>query len=116
MPMSIVSPSGRSTVTVALADDRLLVLRDLIALRQVRIEIVLPVEDAPEVDLRLEAEAGPHRLRDAFLVDHRQHARQRRIDQADMALGSPPKAVDAPEKSLAFDVTWAWTSRPTTTS
>ena len=31
-------------------------------------------------------------------------------------LGSAPNAVAAPEKSLAFEVTWAWTSRPTTTS
>src|SRR3569833_2008313 len=32
------------------------------------------------------------------------------------ALGSPPKAVEAPENSLALLVTWAWTSRPMTTS
>ncbi len=31
-------------------------------------------------------------------------------------LGSPPNSVDAPEKSLARDVTWAWTSSPTITS
>src|SRR5215212_2781397 len=30
--------------------------------------------------------------------------------------GSAPKAVAAPEKSLDFAVTWAWTSRPITTS
>src|SRR5258708_11979618 len=30
--------------------------------------------------------------------------------------GSPPKAVEAPEKSLAFEVTWACTSSPITTS
>src|SRR5271165_3776087 len=31
-------------------------------------------------------------------------------------LGSPPKAVEAPENSLERDVTWACTSRPTITS
>src|SRR5690606_37555948 len=31
-------------------------------------------------------------------------------------LGSAPNAVDAPENSLALDVTWAWTSMPITTS
>src|SRR5262245_54208732 len=31
-------------------------------------------------------------------------------------LGSPPKAVDAPEKSFDFEVTWAWISMPMTTS
>ena len=29
---------------------------------------------------------------------------------------SPPKAVEAPEKSFEFDVTCAWISMPTTTS
>src|SRR5689334_7908967 len=31
-------------------------------------------------------------------------------------LGSPPKAVDAPENSFEFEVTWAWISMPITTS
>ena len=30
--------------------------------------------------------------------------------------GSPPNSVEAPENSFDCDVTWAWTSRPTTTS
>src|SRR5689334_19280619 len=30
--------------------------------------------------------------------------------------GSPPNAVEAPENSFDFDVTWAWTSMPITTS
>jgi hypothetical protein len=33
-----------------------------------------------------------------------------------LAFGSAPNSVAAPEKSLALDVTWAWTSRPITTS
>src|ERR1700716_4297777 len=31
-------------------------------------------------------------------------------------LGSPPNSVEAPENSFEFDVTWAWTSSPITTS
>ena len=72
---------------LALADDRLLVLADLIALRQVGIEVVLAVEDAAQVDRRLEAEPGAHRLLDALGVDHRQHAGHRRIDERDVAVG-----------------------------
>ncbi len=72
---------------LALADDRLLVLADLIALRQVGVEVVLAVEHASEVDRRLEAEPGAHGLRDALGVDHRQHAGHRRVDQRDMAVG-----------------------------
>src|SRR5215831_12903556 len=30
--------------------------------------------------------------------------------------GSPPNAVAAPENSFAFELTWAWTSSPMTTS
>ncbi len=30
--------------------------------------------------------------------------------------GSAPKSVAAPENSFALEMTWAWTSRPTTTS
>ena len=30
--------------------------------------------------------------------------------------GSPPNAVEAPENSFEFEVTWAWTSMPITTS
>ena len=101
---------------LALAHDRRLVLADLIALRQIGIEIVLPVEHRLQVDLRLKAEAGAHRLAHAFLVDHRQHARHRRIDQRDVAFGAPPNSVEAPENSLALEVTWAWTSMPITTS
>ncbi len=101
----------------ALADERVVELADLIALRQIRIEIILAVEAAPAVDLGTDRHAGAHRLADAFLVGDGQHAGHRRIDQADLGvLGSAPNAVAAPEKSLALEVTWAWTSSPITIS
>src|SRR5580700_487947 len=68
-------------LNLPLPHDRALVLGDLIALRQVGIEIVLAVESRAAVYLGLEAEAGAHRLSDAFAVDHGQHAGHRRIDQ-----------------------------------
>ena len=71
---------------LAFADDRILELADLIALRQIRIEVVLAVEDAAIVDLRLEAQPGAYRLRNALLVDDRQHARHGRIDETDVAV------------------------------
>ncbi len=42
-----------------MADDRQFVLRDLIAGRQIRVEVVLAGEDALAVDLGIEAEPGP---------------------------------------------------------
>ena len=87
MPTVIVLGRRQIDHDLALADDRVLVLADLIALRQIGIEIVLAVEHRAMIDLRLEAEAGADRLRDAFLVDHRQHARHGRVDQRDLAVG-----------------------------
>ena len=71
---------------LALAHDRRFVLADLVALRQIRIEIVLAVEHRAQVDLCVEAETGAHRLTDALFIDHGQHARHRGIDQRDMAV------------------------------
>ena len=88
----------------------------LIALRQVGIEIILAVEHRAQVDLRVQPKPGAHRLADALLVDDRQHSGHGRIDQRDMAVGLPPKAVEAPENNFALEVTWAWTSSPITIS
>ena len=88
MPTRAVSPSLQVDEHLALADDGVLVLRDLIARRQVGIEIVLAVEHAEtRLILRLEAKAGADRLLDAFAVDDRQHAGHRRIDEADLRVG-----------------------------
>ncbi len=103
---------------LARPDQRMIELADLIALRQIGVEIILAVEAARPVDHRVERHPGAHRLADALLVRHRKHPRHRRVDQADLACSAPPpNAVAAPENS--FDlvaVICAWTSRPTTTS
>ena len=48
----------------AASDDRLLVLRYLVAGRQVRVEIILAVEDAEQIDLGVDPEPGFDRLLD----------------------------------------------------
>src|SRR3546814_8126668 len=50
----------------ALADQRMIKLRNLIALRQVSVKIVFAVETRPFVDDRAHGHAGSHRLPDAF--------------------------------------------------
>ena len=67
-----------------LTHDRVVKLADLVALRQIGIEVVLAIEPAVFVDLRLDRHAGAHRLADAFAIGHGQHARHRRIDKADL--------------------------------
>jgi hypothetical protein len=69
------------------AHKRMIKLRNLVALRQIGIEIILAVEPAPFVDLRLDGHAGAHRLTDAFAVGHGQHPRHCGIDKADLAVG-----------------------------
>ena len=78
---------GELDLDLAFADDRVLVLADLIAGRQIGIEVVLAVEPADQVDVRVQPKPGAHRLRHAFAVDHRQHAGKRRIDEADLRVG-----------------------------
>ena len=68
----------------AFAHKRMIKLADLVALRQVGVEVVLAVKTRPRVDLRLDRHAGAHRLTDALAVGHRQHPRHRGIDEADL--------------------------------
>ena len=69
-------------VDSAAVHDRQLVLADLIALRQIRIEVVLAREHGAPRDLaaRREAELDGHR--DGFGVQHGQHARVAQVDEA----------------------------------
>ena len=101
---------------LALADDRALVLADLIALRQVGIEIVLPVEDRSEIDLGLQPEPGADGLGDAVFVDHRQHAGHGGIDQAHMGVRLAAELGRGAGEQLGLEVTCACTSMPITTS
>ena len=66
------------------ADDRLLVLADLIAGGQVGIKIVLAVEAADQVDVRLQSKPGAHRLRDACAIDDGQHAGEGGVNEANL--------------------------------
>src|SRR5436305_6462152 len=78
---------GQFNDDLSFADDRRLVLAYLIALRQIGIEIVLAVDHRAPIDPGVEAKAGADRLPYAFLVDDRQHARHRRVDERDVAVG-----------------------------
>ncbi len=72
---------------LALADDRVVELRNLVALRQVGVEVILAVEGGDQIDLGLQTQPGAHRLLDAIVVDHRQHPRHRRVDEGDVGVG-----------------------------
>ena len=71
----------REAAVPALAHDRVVQLGDLIALRQVRVEVVLAVKGREQVDVRFQAQSGAHGLRDAFLVDDGQHSGHARVHE-----------------------------------
>jgi hypothetical protein len=59
---------------VAVSRERLLELGDLIALRQVRIEVVLPREDGVLVNLAVKPECSSYPQLDCFPVEDRQRS------------------------------------------
>jgi hypothetical protein len=65
-----------------MARERLIVLRDLIALRQVGIEVVLPREDRVLVDAAAERQRRARAQFDGPAVQHRQRARQAEAHRA----------------------------------
>src|SRR5205814_5169436 len=80
-PDLVVAAGGRQQEASAAAE-RLLVLADLIALRQVGIEVVLAREDGVLRDLALEREPELDRVLDRLRVRHGQRARKREADGA----------------------------------
>src|SRR5262249_59106405 len=70
----------------SLTDYRPLVLANLIALRQIRIEIILAVENRFTIDLCFQPEPGADRLPHALFVDYGQHTRHGCVDERNMAV------------------------------
>ena len=64
----------------ALADNGLAVLRNLIARRQIGIEIILAIKYRMEIDLGTKRQSSADRLAHAFAVYHWQHSRHRSVD------------------------------------
>ena len=77
---------NRDNINLAFADNRVLKLTDLIALRQVDIEIVFAVKTRKQINLRVQANAGFHRLLKAKLIYDRQHAGHARINQGHLTV------------------------------
>src|ERR1700681_960368 len=82
---------GQVDLDLALAHNRTFILRDLIALRQVRIEVVLAIEDRAMIDPSLKTEASANRLSDAFAIDNREHAWHRGVNERHIRVGRSPE-------------------------
>ena len=96
--------------------ERVIVLSDLVALREVRIEVVLPLEDRRVRDLAPEREAGAHRERDRAPVRDRERPGQPVTDRADVGVRRRPETFAQPQKSFVRVFSWTWTSSPMTVS
>ncbi len=83
-------------------NDRLFELGDLIALRQIRVEVVFAVKNGLQVDLGLQTQTGLNSLTNTFFVDHWQHARHRRINQAHIIIRIAAKAGRSAREKLGF--------------
>ncbi len=86
-PDQLGGPVGQVDFHRSLADDGVSVLADLIALRQILIEVVLALKHAAKIDLRLQAQARPHSLFHAIAVQDRQHAGHGGVHKTDMGVG-----------------------------
>ena len=81
------TPARRRGLDRPRARQRPLVLRDLIALGQVRIEVVLAREDRRLVDPATERERGADREVDRGAIEDRQRARETETDRTDVRVG-----------------------------
>ena len=84
----------------AFTNDGVRVLADLIALRQIGVEVILAIKTGPEIDLGIQAKPGTHGLRHAFMVDHRQHAGEARINEGNLGIGFRTKGRRCTGKQL----------------
>ena len=72
-------------------DNRMVQLADLIALWQVRVEIVFAVKGRKFVYFSFQAKPSAHGLSDTFFIDHWQHARHAGIHKGHIRVGLSAK-------------------------
>jgi len=78
---------------------RLVVLRNLVALGQVGIEIILAREDRRFVDAASSAPSQPAWQLDRLPVQHRQRSGHAQANRANIRVGRTPKRVNRSRKS-----------------
>src|SRR5205823_3236201 len=79
----------------------LFVLADLIALRQVRIEVVLAREYRAPIDRRADGKPEPDCVLDGGAIEHRQHARQRDVHGGGLGVGRGAERGSGGREDLA---------------
>ena len=95
-------PFARLDFDVAVLGQRLVVLRNLVALGQIGIEIILAREDRGLVDLAVQRRRGQHRKLHRLLVQHRQRAGQSQAYRTDIGVRRIAKAGRAAAEDLGL--------------
>ena len=91
---------GELDVEVTAHADRQVVLADLVVLRHVRIEVVLPVEQRARSDLAVQRQPDLDGVLDGLLVRHGQGARVTEADRAHIGVGLGPELIEAAAEHL----------------
>ena len=87
---------------LAVLDDRQLVLADLVALGQVRVEVVLAREDRTRRHGGVDGQPEHGRHAHDFFVEHGQHARVTEVDQASLRVRLGPVRRRGGRENLAL--------------
>ncbi len=95
-------PSASKNVQITVLGERLIVLRDLIALGQVRIEIVLSGESRKFLNLTVKCYGRADRKLDRLPAQHRQSARQPETNRTYIGIRRRPKLHRAATKDLGL--------------
>ena len=79
---------------------RLLILADLVALGQIRVEVVLAGKDGDRCDLRADGQPETDGMLDRLPIEHRQGAGQTQVHGAGLGVGLGPESGGGPGKDL----------------
>jgi hypothetical protein len=92
----------RGDVDEAVLGERLVELRDLIALGEIGIEVIFAGEDRAFADLAMEGERGQRGEFDCAPIQDGQRARQAEADRTDVGIGRRSEAVGAAAEGLGL--------------
>ena len=98
--MRFIAAVGRGHVDPAVFGDGLVELRDLVALGQVGIEVVLAGEDGALAHFAVDGQRGQRGELDGLGVEHRQRAGQAQADRADVGVGRRAEMIGATAEGL----------------
>src|SRR5215203_2712632 len=87
---------------LSLCGERLIELRDLISLGEIRIEIVFPREDRDWMNIATKCDCSARCKLDCLFIENRQRTRKRETDRTGVRIGSRAEISRASAERLAL--------------